>query len=401
MPWFDSTISVPFEPPYSAAPFFQRVSCRNSDAGCTYQKIAPRCSSLREETPWANLAIHVAKFQKISMKELHELPGAPQVKGRCGICSIASPGIFVFQSWKLAEAFGWLCWHGTENRLLRGSSFRLRIEFLRCFQAELRRKSWLSRSSAPHDKQIVLGTHSGSYPSVTGRTSRVLTSSPDEKCRHDDSQRKKTSIWGNSNAHPGVDLCRCFNGLSVKNLIFECIDSQFVAKYFGSTPNHVLRLRHSGWPWGVRISTEWRQLQEWTTKGGMQCSSQLMSFISAFVDPSLRPRFNLGIAAASRSNGKHNPQHFVLLGPWWGPGWCQWIRAKGAQILEIAMLMRQNALPENPRHDRIPREAIDARSPGSAKMGSSMFWSPFFFSNLPCFAWLVVCISLWNRYVHE
>lgn len=42
---------------------------------------------------------------------------------------------------------------------------------------------------------------------------------------------------------------------------------------------------------------------------------QLMSFISAFVDPSLRPRFNLGIAAASRSNGKHNPQHFVLLGP--------------------------------------------------------------------------------------
>lgn len=142
--------------------------------------------------------------------------------------------------------------------------------------------------------------------------------------------------------------------------------------------NHVLRLRHSGWPWGVRISTEWRQLQEWTRKRGMQCSSQLMSFISAFVDPSLRPRFNLGIAAASRSNGKHNPQHCVLLGPWWGPGWCQWIRAKGAQILEIALLMRQNALPENPRHDRIPREAIDARSPGSAKMGSSMFWAPFF-----------------------
>ena len=43
---------------------------------------------------------------------------------------------------------------------------------------------------------------------------------------------------------------------------------------------------------------------------------QLMSFISALMDASLRPRFNLGIAAASRSNGKHNPQHFVMLGPW-------------------------------------------------------------------------------------
>lgn len=316
---------------------------------------------------------------------------------RCGICSLHPP--FLSSKWKLAEAFGWLCWHGTAWVSFVGHRFACEISSSwDAFKQSFGERVGFPKLR-PHDKQIVL-VHSGSYPSVTGRTSRVLTSSPDEKCRHDDSQRKITSIWGNSNAHPGVDLWRCFNGLSVKILIFECIDSQFVAKYFGLIPNHVLRLRHSGWPRGVRISTERRQLQEWTRKGGMQCSSQLMSFISAFVDPSLRPRFNLGIAAASRSNGKHNPQHFVLLGPWWGPRWCQWIRAQGAQILEIAMLMRQNALPENPRHDRIPREAIDARSPGSAKMGSSMFWSHFF-SNLPCLAWWVVCISLWNRYVHE
>lgn len=115
IPWFDSTISVPFEPPYSAAPFFQRVSCRNSDAGCTYQS----SSKLQLPPGWlrGHLAIHSEvsqNFNERNCMNCQVVPGERKVRNLL----LASPGIFVFQSWKLAEAFGWLCWHGTENRLL-------------------------------------------------------------------------------------------------------------------------------------------------------------------------------------------------------------------------------------------------------------------------------------------
>lgn len=146
IPWFDSTISVPFEPPYSAAPFFQRVSCRNSDAGCTYQKIAQRCSS---PPGWlcGPSGNSQRSFRKFQWKNWHELPGGARWKKVRNLL-LASP-VFVFQVevgrgiW--LAVLTWDC-----LSLLRGSSFRLRnFEFLRCFQAELRRKSWLSEAPPP------------------------------------------------------------------------------------------------------------------------------------------------------------------------------------------------------------------------------------------------------------
>lgn len=185
--YLDSTQQSLFqEPPYSAAPFFQRVSCPNSDAGCTYQS----SSKLQLPPGWlrGHLAIH-SEVSHISMKELHELPGGARWKKVQNLL-LASPGIFVFQSWKLAEAFGWLCWQwdweSSPSWVIVSPANR--VPEMLSSRAEGERVGF--PKLRPHDKQIVL-VHSGSYPSVTGRTSRVLTSSPDEKCRHDDSQRKK------------------------------------------------------------------------------------------------------------------------------------------------------------------------------------------------------------------
>lgn len=94
---------------------FSRVSCRNSDAGCTYQS----SSKLQLPPGWlrGHLAIHSEvsqNFNERNCMNCQVVPGERKVRNLL----LASPGIFVFQSWKLAEAFGWLCWHGTENRLL-------------------------------------------------------------------------------------------------------------------------------------------------------------------------------------------------------------------------------------------------------------------------------------------
>lgn len=188
----DSTQQSLFqEPPYSAAPFFQRVSCRNSDAGCTYQWKAPRCSSLREETPWEIWQFTFWSFRKFQWKNCMNCQVVPGER-RCGICSPCIPR-FCLPVVEVGRGI-WLAvltWDCLSPSWVIVSPAKFRVPEMLSSRASAKELAF--RSSAPTTSKSFLSTQVLTLPSQAERHG-FWASSPDEKCRHDDSQRKKTAF---------------------------------------------------------------------------------------------------------------------------------------------------------------------------------------------------------------